>query len=475
MKLKSIFVPAIVMCVAAFTATATPNYYQCWIGGSGSGVSCSNQGNGHYTVSWNTSNDWVAGSGWNPCNSQNIQWTGGCSGCNYFGVYGWFSSPLIEYYIGRGGGTSAGSYSTSKGTYTLNSYNCNGPNIQGNGAFVQYNCSGSGSSPINLAEHFQGWQSLGKSLNTQNYCIVASEAWSGSGSADVTVSEASGSNPTTPPTAVPTIAPTAGPTNPPTAAPTVGPTTPPSQNPIFSGGPYTLTGSSSSYVDLPDGLTNNLGDISIACWVKLNSLDTWSRIFDFGGDTNVFMMLTPASGDTGYPYFCITTSGNSGEQGINGTSALPTGSWQHIAVVKSGTTGILYINAREVGRNTGITLNPSDLGNTTNNYIGRSQWSNDPYLNASVDGFVVYNRALSTSEVTSLGSTPPGGGTKGDVNGNGAIDIVDALMIAQYFVGLNPENFNSSAADVNCSGGIDIVDALLIAQLYVGLISSFPC
>jgi photosystem II stability/assembly factor-like uncharacterized protein len=63
----------------------------------------------------------------------------------------------------------------------------------------------------------------------------------------------------------------------------------------------------------------------------------------------------------------------------------------------------------------------------------------------------------------------------GDVNGNGNVDIVDALLIAQYYVGLNPSVFIASNADVNCSSTIDIIDALLIAQYYVGLISSFPC
>jgi hypothetical protein len=213
------------MCFAIFTANAATNYYQCWIA-SGGGVTCQNLEGGHYTVSWNTSTDWVAGKGWNPCNNANIQWTGGCSGCNYFGVYGWLSSPLVEYYIGRGGGSSAGSYSTSRGSYTLNSYNCNGPNITGNGAFIQFNCSGAGSSPINLGEHFNGWKGLGKQVNTQNYCMVASEAWSGSGNADVTVSEAGSSN-TNPPTATatpsvtsaPTATPVPGTTNAPTAVP----------------------------------------------------------------------------------------------------------------------------------------------------------------------------------------------------------------------------------------------------------------
>jgi M6 family metalloprotease-like protein len=62
---------------------------------------------------------------------------------------------------------------------------------------------------------------------------------------------------------------------------------------------------------------------------------------------------------------------------------------------------------------------------------------------------------------------------RGDVNGSGTIDIVDALLTAKYYVGSNPENFNSTAADVNCDGVVNIVDALRIAQYYVGLINSF--
>jgi hypothetical protein len=62
----------------------------------------------------------------------------------------------------------------------------------------------------------------------------------------------------------------------------------------------------------------------------------------------------------------------------------------------------------------------------------------------------------------------------GDVNGSGSVDIVDALLIAQYYVGLNPANFNAAVADVNCSVSVDIVDALLVAQYYVGLIASLP-
>jgi len=60
----------------------------------------------------------------------------------------------------------------------------------------------------------------------------------------------------------------------------------------------------------------------------------------------------------------------------------------------------------------------------------------------------------------------------GDVDNNGTVDIIDALKISQYYVGLNPSDFNPSRADVDCNGSIDILDALKVSQYYVGLISS---
>ena len=63
----------------------------------------------------------------------------------------------------------------------------------------------------------------------------------------------------------------------------------------------------------------------------------------------------------------------------------------------------------------------------------------------------------------------------GDVNNTGKVDIVDALVIAQKYVGLNPPVFNEAVADVNADGVINIVDGLVVAQYYVGLIPSLSC
>lgn len=63
----------------------------------------------------------------------------------------------------------------------------------------------------------------------------------------------------------------------------------------------------------------------------------------------------------------------------------------------------------------------------------------------------------------------------GDVNSSGKVDIVDALLIAQKYVGGSPSGFFIEAADVNNDKSINIVDALLVAQFYVRSINSLSC
>jgi endo-1,4-beta-xylanase len=173
---------------------ATPNYYQAWTAGGGS-MNAQNLGNGHYSVSWSGVSDIVVGSGWNPMPSgQSVTWSGSESGAQYFGVYGWMTNPLTEYYIGRGGGNNVGSYSVSTGTYSLNTVSCNGANINGNGPFQQFNCSGNGGSGIVPSDHWSKWAGLGHGVSGANYCIVSVEAWGGSsGNANITVGSGSSS------------------------------------------------------------------------------------------------------------------------------------------------------------------------------------------------------------------------------------------------------------------------------------------
>jgi Concanavalin A-like lectin/glucanases superfamily len=161
------------------------------------------------------------------------------------------------------------------------------------------------------------------------------------------------------------------------------------------------------YVDMPDGLLSGVTDFTIASWVNLNSATVnWARIFDFGTGTNVNMFLTPRAGVGGTPVrYAITLNGGGAEQQVNRPGSLPTG-WQHIAVTRSGTTNTLYINGAAVATAT-VALSPADMGNTTNNWIGRSQYA-DPFLAGLVDEFQIYDRPLTAAEVQSLTASPAG-------------------------------------------------------------------
>jgi hypothetical protein len=167
------------------------------------------------------------------------------------------------------------------------------------------------------------------------------------------------------------------------------------------GNAVSLNSSASNYVSLPAGVVSSLTSFSIAAWVKLNANATWARIFDFGTGTSNYMFLSPVgAGNT--LRFAITISAGAGEQQINYNAVLSTGAWHHLVVTLMAGTGILYVDGVPVGTNSGITLAPSDLGSTTQNWIGRSQYPADPYLNGLVDDLRIYRGALSASDVASF-------------------------------------------------------------------------
>ena len=180
-------------------------------------------------------------------------------------------------------------------------------------------------------------------------------------------------------------------------------------NGTLVGGPLWATGKSGNavdldgtgdYVSLPAGVVASSTTSTVAAWVNLDAVSNWMRIFDFGSGTSTYMFLTPKNAANGKIRFAIKNNGSS-EQVIDGTSALAAGGWHHVAVTLNGATGTLYVDGVNVGSNNAMTLKPSDMGSTTQNWIGRSQYS-DPYLNGRVDDFRIYTRALTASEIAVL-------------------------------------------------------------------------
>ncbi|MEK7951432.1 LamG-like jellyroll fold domain-containing protein [Luteolibacter soli] len=176
------------------------------------------------------------------------------------------------------------------------------------------------------------------------------------------------------------------------------------------GNAINLPATASQHLTLPSGIVNGLTDHTISCWVKIGAFTTFSRIFDFGTGTNNYMFLTPqytgTSPNTAKLRFAIRTP-SVGEQIINSSTALTVGTWAHVAVTRSGNTGTLYVNGVQVGQNTGMTLSPTSLGITTQNYLGKSQFAADPYLNGALDEFRIYSRALSAAEIAAAANPQP--------------------------------------------------------------------
>jgi hypothetical protein len=62
---------------------------------------------------------------------------------------------------------------------------------------------------------------------------------------------------------------------------------------------------------------------------------------------------------------------------LSGPGTLPLNTWSNVAVTLSGHTGTLYVDGQPVATND-MTVTPADLGATSQNWIGRSQFIANP-------------------------------------------------------------------------------------------------
>jgi len=169
---------------------------------------------------------------------------------------------------------------------------------------------------------------------------------------------------------------------------------------------------SSAYTSFPtlkwDEIAAN-NNFTFMTWVNADHTSNWSRIFDSGKGTSNFFFVTVSqdghrgTGAQGRPFIAFKNGG--AEYYIECNRSVTDYSWYHLAFVYTNGTPDIYINGQQAtlrysNWNTGQRL--KDLGTTTQNYIGKAMFWQDPYLSGSVDETSLWNKAFTGTELLAI-------------------------------------------------------------------------
>jgi len=170
-------------------------------------------------------------------------------------------------------------------------------------------------------------------------------------------------------------------------------------NAVVTNGALKLTGASGGYVNLPGGLVSGSSLVTVEFWATFGVNGSWARVFDFGN----------SSSGNGFQYLFYTPHSSFGTQRMetstNTTVTMETGGTLdnrtvHVVCIvdPAGHSGAIYTNG--VLEQASM-INWPGLGsvNTAWSFIGRSLFSADSYLNATIDELRIYDGRLTPQEI----------------------------------------------------------------------------
>ncbi|MCA2665541.1 MAG: hypothetical protein IM486_22235 [Microcystis sp. M114S2] len=149
------------------------------------------------------------------------------------------------------------------------------------------------------------------------------------------------------------------------------------------------------YVSLSEINHNFSEGITVEAWVWYDSIQSSSRIIDFGNGSAADNIVFTNDGTSNDLAFFIFQEGK--VQSIKAIGALETGKWLHLAAtVDDSGTAKLYKNGLEV--QSGKFALPNN-NKRTKNYIGRSNWSNDSYFNGKISDLRLWTVARTAEDI----------------------------------------------------------------------------
>jgi arabinan endo-1,5-alpha-L-arabinosidase len=130
------------------------------------------------------------------------------------------------------------------------------------------------------------------------------------------------------------------------------------------------------------------------------------RVFDFGkADFSSFMYLSPAGFGPSGQELRFGLIAPTAVHDVGFPYVMPLAEWTHLAVVLRDDTATLFLNGRAVTRQAGVTANPSDMGVTIGNFLGRSTFP-DPSFDGALDDIRLSCRAFDDHEIQYLAHLP---------------------------------------------------------------------
>ncbi len=137
-------------------------------------------------------------------------------------------------------------------------------------------------------------------------------------------------------------------------------------------------------------------DFTLSAWVKTTATAAGVIIQQRNGGFNgEYQFSVNANGTLGFMVY-----GNSAYQfSFSGSRAINDGAWHHVAAVRSGTQGLLYVDGQLVGSASGTVR---DLAAGIGVGIGADIRDNNKFFKGALDEVAIYDVALSSTEIAQL-------------------------------------------------------------------------